>query len=64
MFVVVFEVGNTKCLLKNHALSLLGYSIDESTKNDVVVFDNKTEAQKVCDYFKNAEVRERISDEG
>lgn len=61
MFVIAFEIGGKTYYLKNHALAALGCSIEgnDSTNSNVVIFENREAAQKVCDLFKNAKVRER-----
>ena len=61
MFVIAFEIGGKTYYLKNHALAALGCSIEgsDSTHSNVVIFEDREAAQKVCDLFKNAKVRER-----
>lgn len=65
MFVIAFEIGDKTYYLKNHALAALGCLIDEPNKTEVVVFEDKAEAQEVCRLFKNAKIKEeRIDYEG
>lgn len=65
MFVIAFEIGGKTYYLKNHALAALGCSVevDDPTNSNEVIFESREAAQKVCDLFKNAKVRERTVNE-